>query len=96
MNLGKTITSLRKKRNLKQLELAEKCDITQAYLSHIENNRKEPHISTLKGISKALDIPLPILFFLSMDEQDVSDDKKDLSDFLFKNFKPIIENNFIE
>ena len=96
MNLGKTITSLRKKRNLKQLELAEKCDITQAYLSHIENNRKEPHISTLKGISKALDIPLPILFFLSMDEQDVSDDKKDLSDFLFKNFKPIIENNYIE
>jgi len=96
MNLGKTISDLRKKKNLKQFELAEKCNITQAYLSHIENNNKEPHISTLREISKALDIPLPIIFFLSMDEEDVSPDKKELSSFLIKNFKLILENNYIE
>lgn len=95
MDLGKTITSLRKKRNLKQNELADKCGITQAYLSHIENNKKEPHISTLKQISAALDIPLPIIFFLSMDDKDVTADKKEISTFLFDNFKPIIENNYV-
>jgi len=95
MNLGKVISDLRKKKNLTQLELAEKCKMTQAYLSHIENNKKDPHITTLKEISKALEIPLPIIFFLSMDEDDVPDDKKELSSFLFKNFKPILENNYI-
>ena len=96
MNLGKAISDLRKKKKLKQLELAEKCNITQAYLSHIENNKKEPHISTLKEISKALDIPLPIIFFLSLDDADISVEKKELSSFLFKNFKLILENNYIE
>lgn len=96
MDLGNTIATLRKRKKLKQLELAEKCNLTQAYLSKIENNRKEPHLSTLRLISSELDVPLPILFFLSMNEDDVSEDKKELSSFLFNNFKPILENNFIE
>ncbi len=96
MNLGNTISTLRQKRGLKQSDLAEKCQITQAYLSNIEHNKKEPIIAILKLISLALEIPLPVLFFLSMDEEDVPENKKQLFSFLSNNFKPILINNFVE
>lgn len=96
MDLGSTITEIRKLRKIKQSDLAAKCNITQAYLSSIENNKKEPVISKLKEIANALDVPLPVVFFLSMDEADISNDKKQLFEFLFENFKPILYNNFVK
>lgn len=62
MDLGQTIKSIRKQKGLKQNQFAELCEITQAYLSQIENNLKEPNLSTLKVISDKLETPLPILF----------------------------------
>ena len=44
--------------------------ISQSYLSQIENNQKEPNISTLKLISNQLQVAVPILFFLALDEAD--------------------------
>ncbi|MBK7683990.1 MAG: helix-turn-helix transcriptional regulator [Bacteroidetes bacterium] len=50
--------------------------ITQTYLSQIEGNLKEPNFSKLKAISDGLGVPLPILFFLSMTEEDVKPNKR--------------------
>lgn len=77
MNLGGTIKEIRQKKGMKQNELSLRCSISQTYLSQIENNSKEPHLSVLKDISKQLSIPLPVLFFLSIDENDISPQKKD-------------------
>ena len=68
MNLGDTIYNLRKNKGLAQIELAKMTGITQAYLSGIENNKREPNLSTLKKLSENLGIPLPIIFFFSLDE----------------------------
>lgn len=76
MNLGPTIKKLRQQKGYKQNLFANKCDITPAYLSQIENNLKEPNISTLRTISANLDVPLPILFFLSIDKNDVLPSKR--------------------
>lgn len=76
MKLGNTIKELRKLKHMNQEVLAKKCGITQAYLSLIENDKKEPNLVTLKVISKGLDTPLPLIFFLSMTEDDVSESKK--------------------
>ena len=78
MKLGKAIEEVRKKKGLKQAELAEKVGITQAYLSMIENDRKEPTISTLKAIGSALETPLPYIFYLALGEEDISDEKKEV------------------
>ncbi len=75
MDLGTTISKLRKSRKITQDDLAKKCDITQAYLSLIENNRKEPNLSTLKTIASILEVPLPVLFFLSLNSDDIPLDK---------------------
>jgi transcriptional regulator with XRE-family HTH domain len=76
MKLGTAIKTIRIKNGLKQFELAQQCDITQTYLSQIENNLKEPNISTLKQIATHLNIPLPILFFLSIEETDINPVKR--------------------
>ncbi len=82
MNLGLTIATLRKSKGLKQGNFAISCDITQAYLSQIESNKKEPNLSTLKIISEKLEIPLPVIFFLSIDIDDIPEKKKVSFDML--------------
>lgn len=76
MDLGTTIKNIRKQKGQTQGEFATLCDISQTYLSQIESNQKEPNLSTLKTISEKLKIPLPILFFLSMNEEDVQPNKR--------------------
>lgn len=88
MDLGTVIKNTRKKKSMTQNELASLCGITQTYLSQIEGNRKEPNLSILKVISEQLEIPLPILFFLSITEEDV-DPKKRKS---FENITPSIKS----
>ncbi len=76
MNLGIIIKNIRKKRGQTQQQFALNSGITQTYLSQIENNTKEPNLSTLKKISDELELPLPILFFLSLNEEDISPEKR--------------------
>jgi len=71
MNLGQTIKKIRKQRGLTQAEFAVRCEISQTYLSQIEGDHREPNLSTLKTISLKLNVPLPIIFFLSMTKEDV-------------------------
>jgi transcriptional regulator with XRE-family HTH domain len=92
MDLGTTIKHFRMQKDIKQNALADKCDITQTYLSQIENNVKEPNISTLKIISKNLGIPLPVLFFMSLDENDIKPEKREA----FKHIEPAIKSMISE
>lgn len=88
MDLGNTIKELRLQKGYKQNVFAQLCDISQTYLSQIEGNQKEPNISTLKIISDNLNVPLPLLFFLSLDEDDIPGNKKKS----FKLVGPIIKS----
>ena len=46
----------RKIKNLTQRQLAIKCNLTQGYISLLENNLESPTLRTLEIIAKALDI----------------------------------------
>ncbi|MFN5848632.1 MAG: helix-turn-helix domain-containing protein, partial [Chitinophagales bacterium] len=70
MNLGVTIKKIRQQKGQSQIEFASVVGITQTYLSQIENDVREPNLSTLKKISTHLALPLPILFFLALSETD--------------------------
>jgi transcriptional regulator with XRE-family HTH domain len=95
MQLGTAIKDLRQESGLRQKELASRVDVTQSYLSQIENDRKEPNLSTLRRIAQELGVSLPILFFLSMDEDDVRPDRKEAFDRFFPHFKNIVENQLL-
>ena len=94
MDLGAAIKTIRQQKGIKQNSLAEKCDITQTYLSQIENNVKEPNISTLRNISEKLGLPLPILFFLSLNEKDISPEKQIAYNHLAPSIKAMISEFF--
>lgn len=94
MNLGTVIKNIRKQRGQTQQEFASSCGITQTYLSQIENNSKEPNLSTLKEISNNLGLPLPILFFLSLNEEDISPEKREAFEKLNPPVKTLINDFF--
>jgi transcriptional regulator with XRE-family HTH domain len=92
MNLGNAIKKLRLQKGIKQNALAALSGITQTYLSQIENNVKEPNLSTLKTICETLKTPLPIVFFLSIDDSDISPEKRTA----FKHLSPSINSMLSE
>lgn len=94
MNLGNTIKNLRQQQGIRQNSLAVSCDISQTYLSQIENNLKEPNISKLKIIAKKLSVPLPVLFFLSLDEKDVKPEKRNAYNHLAPSLQSMIAEFF--
>ncbi len=94
MNLGNIIKNIRKQKGQTQGEFARSCGITQTYLSQIESNLKEPNLSTLRAISESLDVPLPILFFLSMTEDDVQPNKRKAFEIVSPSVKSLVNEFF--
>lgn len=88
MKIGDAIKKLRKSLKISQKEFSTLCDISQTYLSQIENNRKTPNFNIIEIISQKTSIPIPVILFLSLEDSDVKDDKKDT----YNMFKPTIDN----
>lgn len=94
MNIGNTIRDIRKNKQLTQGQLANACGVTQTYLSLIESNQKDPTVSTLRKIADQLNMPLPILFFLSIDENDIPEGKKETFQLIGNSMKALINEFF--
>ena len=94
MDLGNTIKVYRIQKGLKQNELANMCNITQAYLSKIEGNQKEPALSILKTIASSLHVPLPVLFFMSLSSEDIDPKKREAFKIIEPSIKGMIHNFF--
>jgi transcriptional regulator with XRE-family HTH domain len=71
MNIGHALKMCRSARKLSLDQLAERTQLSQSYLSMIESNKREPTISTVEKISKALQIPTPIVLFLAAEKDDL-------------------------
>ena len=94
MDLGNIIKNIRKQKGITQNEFASLCGITQTYLSQIEGNLKEPNLSNLREISEKLKIPLPILFFLLMTEDDVQASKRKAFEIVSPSVKSLVNEFF--
>ena len=55
------IRAWREYKNIKMNELSKKAGISPAYLSQIENDKRNPTIDTLKAIARKLDIDIDML-----------------------------------
>lgn len=71
MNIGEAIDILRKKRNMKKIELAKKCNLSKSYLTRIINNQRAPSFRILSNICNALNIPLSCFIFISTDSNEI-------------------------
>lgn len=62
MKFGQNIKQIRKRMNITQSELATKMEISQSYLSDIENGRKNLSIKTVKKLADSLGLSVTDLF----------------------------------
>jgi len=62
MNVGKRIRELRKKKNLKLEDLAQKTGLSLSYISLVERGLKNPSLKALEKIAKAFNVPTSYLF----------------------------------
>ncbi len=95
MDLGSAIKNARKQKQIKQNAFAELCDISPTYLSQVENNLKEPTIATLEVIARKLEMPLPILFFMALDQKDISPEKQSAYKLLVPSVQSMVKEFFI-
>ncbi|WP_300025010.1 helix-turn-helix transcriptional regulator [uncultured Maribacter sp.] len=95
MNIGNAIKDLRIRQNLKQQQFADKCGLSQSYLSSIEKGRKDPTLSILKQIADGLEIPTPVLVFFALDQEDIDETKKEAFKMLEPSIKGLISDVFI-
>lgn len=90
MNIGNAIQTLRKKQGLNQLELAEKCGITQAALSRIENGIKKPGSTTLDKLCKELKTSKSLIYLIAIEGDDVPEENRDAFDKLFPSIQKLV------
>lgn len=89
MNYGLIIKKLRKEKyNENQVDFAKRIGITQSYLSSIEKGNKKPSIELLERIGIISEIPVAVLLWNSVTENDISHEKRDI----FKSTKPSIDS----
>jgi transcriptional regulator with XRE-family HTH domain len=95
MNLAKTIRDFREKRKMSQAELATAAGLSTPYISQVETGKKSPTLTSLQKISKALDVPFPILSFMSMDNTDVAEEKQEAFKLVRPAVQAMIEEFFV-
>ena len=94
MKLGVAIKDARRRAGLKQSELAARTGLTQSYLSQIESDSKEPHLSKLRRIANELELPMPVLLLFSMEPEDVSPGQREAYERLYPRFRKMLEQEF--
>jgi transcriptional regulator with XRE-family HTH domain len=72
MDLGKAVKKARGK-YFTQEEIAQMTGVTNIYVSLVENNKRLPCLNWVIKFGMAVNVPVPVLFYLAMDEYDATD-----------------------
>jgi len=96
MEIGKVIGEVIKKKGLTQVEVAKKIGKSPTALSQIIKGGYNPNPDTLKKISDVLGVPQSILYFLTISEDDIPEEKKKLFRMLAPSLKNFIVSVFGE
>lgn len=72
MDLGRAIKLCRAQKGLTQAELAKRANMSVSYLSLLEQNKRDPTLSTIEKLAFALNVPFSILIFLAAGKNEFS------------------------
>lgn len=78
MTLGEVIKILLKRKGISQIQLAEEIGKSKTSISQIINGAYNPSSETLANISRVLEVPVPVIHFMSLSANDIPEDKKQL------------------
>lgn len=92
MTIGEVIKEILKSRNITQLELASKIGKSKTAVSQMINGAYSPSPETLEKISEVLNVPVAIMYLLTISSNDIPDDKKEI----YRVLSPLIEKYLLE
>lgn len=61
----------RTQRGASQTEVANRANCSVSYLSMLENNKRDPKLSTITRIAQALHVPVGVLLFLAAEKDEL-------------------------
>lgn len=96
MNITKKIRELRENKGMSQAELAKAAGLSTTYISLMESGKKSPTLKSLEKISTALDIPFPVLSFMSLSEEDIPVEKRSAFRLLGPSVNAMIKEFFLK
>ena len=96
MNVGQAIKMCRTRRGVSQNDLARRAECSVSYLSMLENNRRDPTLSTLTKVAQALNVPMGILFFLASEHGELTGMDTDLAGDLARTALELLSEPFSE
>ena len=70
MKIGDTLKKLRQKRRLTLEDVALATGLSISYISCLERDKRNINFTTLEKIAKAISVPLPVIIFLSANDED--------------------------
>lgn len=90
--MSENLRKIRKSKKMTQLDLAIKCDMSEAMIKNIELNRSWPSEKTLSQITNALDVDIYRLFLpLAIDFEKKEEIKLSVKDEITKSLRKYIE-----
>ena len=90
--MAENLRKIRKSKKMTQLDLAVKCDMSEAMIKNIELNRSWPSEKTLSQITNALDIDVYRLFLpLAIDFEKEREIKLSVTDEIKKCLRKYLE-----
>lgn len=94
MNIGKTLKNFRKAKfpELKQKEYAEQLGLSPNYLSQIEQGIKRGSLEVLERVAEHAQIPLPLLLWYGIEEEDIKRPKRKAFELLKPTIDTMIES----
>lgn len=84
MNVGQAIRLCRTQRGASQSAIAHRAKCSVSYLSMLENNKRDPTLSTVTKIAEALHVPVGLLFVLAADQNELGDIDEQVADQLMQ------------
>ena len=84
MNIGQAIRRCRTQQGASQSAIAHRANCSVSYLSMLENNKRDPTLSTVTNIAEALHVPVGLLFVLAADHNELGDIDEQVADQLMQ------------
>jgi len=72
MNIGHTLKSLRKMKSYTLQDLHERTGLSVSYLSLLEQDKRSASLESLSKFADAINIPVPVIVFLSASEDELN------------------------
>ncbi|EKO3674029.1 helix-turn-helix transcriptional regulator [Vibrio metschnikovii] len=70
MNIGRALSLCRTQKGMTKTKLSKAANVSVSYLTLLEQGKRDPNLSTIDQICKALNVPTSIFMFLASDVAD--------------------------